>query len=40
MSNEKHRTANGKRPDKLTNAADRAAVVAFLRSISAQTAPF
>jgi YVTN family beta-propeller protein len=36
----KHRTANGTIPDGLTNATDRAAVVAFLRSISAQTPPF
>jgi len=36
----KHRTANGTIPDGLTNASDRAALVAFLRSISVQTQPF
>jgi YVTN family beta-propeller protein len=39
VDNPKHRTANGTIPDRLTNPADRARVVAFLRSISVQTEP-
>jgi YVTN family beta-propeller protein len=39
VGNAKHRTANGTIPDRLTNPADRARVVAFLRSISAGTQP-
>ena len=39
VDNPKHRTANGTIPDRLTNPADRARVVAFLRSISVQTQP-
>ena len=39
VDNPKHRTANGTIPDRLTNPADRARVVAFLRSITAQTQP-
>ena len=35
----KHRTANGTIPDRLTDARQRAALVAFLRSIDAETAP-
>ena len=35
----KHRTANGKGPDKLTSAKQRAAVVEFLRSIDSKTNP-
>jgi YVTN family beta-propeller protein len=35
----KHRTANGRLPDRLSNAADQAKVVAFLESIDAATAP-
>ena len=39
VGNVKHRTANGKQPDKLGSARDRARVVAFLKSIDATTAP-
>jgi YVTN family beta-propeller protein len=35
----KHRTANGKTPDRLTDARQRASVVAYLRSIDARTRP-
>jgi YVTN family beta-propeller protein len=40
LSNVRHRTANGALPDRLTNPADRARVVRFLESITAQTTPF
>jgi YVTN family beta-propeller protein len=40
VDNPKHRTANGTIPDRLANPADRARVVAFLRSIGVQTQPF
>src|SRR6185369_4679726 len=36
----KHRTDNGRLPDLLTNAADRALVVKFLESIDFNTVPF
>ena len=36
----KHRTDNGRLPDLLTNATDRAALVAFLESIDESTVPF
>jgi YVTN family beta-propeller protein len=39
VGNPKHRTANGKQPDRLGSARDRARVVAFLKSIDATTAP-
>ena len=39
VGNLKHRTANGKQPDKLPNAKDRALVVKFLQSIDARTKP-
>ncbi len=39
LSNVAHRTANGTLPDSLTNPADRALVVKFLETISAQTQP-
>ena len=39
VGNVKHRTANGKQPDKLGSTADRARVVAFLKSIDATTPP-
>jgi cytochrome c peroxidase len=39
VGNAKHRTSNGKQPDRLTSARDRARVVAFLKSIDASTAP-
>jgi YVTN family beta-propeller protein len=39
VGNVKHRTANGKQPDKLTSARDRARVVDFLKSIDATTPP-
>jgi YVTN family beta-propeller protein len=39
VGNLKHRTANGKQPDKLPNARDRALVVKFLQSIDARTKP-
>ncbi len=39
VGNVKHRTANGKQPDKLGSAKDRARVVAFLKSIDATTPP-
>ena len=39
VGNVKHRTANGKTPDKLANARDRARVVEFLKSIDATTPP-
>jgi cytochrome c peroxidase len=38
VGNVKHRTSNGKQPDKLTSARDRARVVDFLKSIDATTA--
>ena len=37
VGNVKHRTANGKQPDRLPNARDRALVVKFLKSIDART---
>ncbi len=40
VGNAKHRTANGTMPDRLSNPADQARVVAFLRSIGVQTQPF
>ena len=36
----KHRTANGRMPDMLSNAADQAKVVTFLESIDTSTVPF
>jgi cytochrome c peroxidase len=39
VGNPKHRTANGKQPDKLGSARDQARVVAFLKSIDATTPP-
>jgi hypothetical protein len=39
VDNVKHRTANGKQPDRLANANDRARVVKFLQSIDARTKP-
>jgi YVTN family beta-propeller protein len=39
VGNVKHRTANGKQPDRLGSARDRARVVAFLKSIDATTPP-
>ena len=39
VGNIKHRTANGKQPDRLQNAKDRARVVEFLKSIDATTPP-
>jgi YVTN family beta-propeller protein len=39
VGNPKHRTANGKQPDKLGNARDQARVVSFLKSIDATTPP-
>jgi YVTN family beta-propeller protein len=39
VGNVKHRTANGKQPDRLGSARDRTRVVAFLKSIDATTAP-
>lgn len=40
VADAKHRTANGKLPDLLTNLADRDALVAFLESIDSSTIPF
>jgi YVTN family beta-propeller protein len=39
LTNVRHRTANNTRPDVLANAADQAAVVAFLESIDVKTGP-
>ena len=39
VANVKHRTANGKQPDRLTSSRDRALVVKFLQSIDSRTAP-
>jgi YVTN family beta-propeller protein len=39
VGNVKHRTSNGKQPDRLGNARDRGRVVAFLKSIDATTPP-
>jgi YVTN family beta-propeller protein len=39
VGNVKHRTANGKQPDRLGSARDRARVVEFLKSIDATTPP-
>ncbi len=39
VGNPKHRTANGRQPDKLPNERDRALVVKFLQSIDARTKP-
>lgn len=39
VGNVKHRTANGKLPDRLTDARDRARLVAYLRTIDAKTRP-
>jgi hypothetical protein len=40
VSDVKHRTDNGRRPDALSNPADQALVVAFLESIDPNTIPF
>jgi DNA-binding beta-propeller fold protein YncE/cytochrome c peroxidase len=39
VGNVKHRTSNGRTPDRLANAGDRARVVSFLKSIDATTKP-
>jgi hypothetical protein len=39
VNNPKHRTANGKLPDKLTTPAQRALVVQYLKSIDSRTTP-